>query len=884
MKKRHLTTLWVVLSLILLAVGCNIPSEFEFDIETTNELGPETLARIDAVNRTLATGMEVGPETRQVIRELNETIRQGMKAGFDEATLKRVDDLLRVVEDGLKIGLDEDTLATLNGLVEVIDRQPGQWESAGTEIIRTLERSGGTMAGRMADEIKGVMNEARLNMQQMTAIAGTEFRCNVDFLGAKAGATLHEFIGHTIVGKLRNILSGRPATEPIPTPWVCQVIPESVEVVRVGEQLLFPAGLITLTGYNYVDANAPRAYVADETGNPIPGLQLFPYRTSPYQIQLNLQGLDFSAVPPRSRIVFAWPNVPETTGVAILMPVANPPVARFTFSPRGGSAPLTVQFTDTSSGDPAEWSWDFGDGATSNERNPTHTFMEARRYTVQLTVTNPLGSSTASEVLVVGEALTAGFTFSPRQGEAPLVVQFTDRSGGNPTAWAWNFGDGQTSDEQNPSHIYTTPRPEGYSVTLRVSSAEDTATYTAPDRVIVLERVQADFTAAPTRGQPPLTVAFQDTSRGSHIVAWQWDFGDGTTSTERNPVHTYTTSNLYDVRLTVTTAEGRSDTVSKPGFINAFKLLSGWRPGLIPLDPLFAILNNVEAHFAQFPLRGGQVLDTGWSADQFVCGVVGMLASNGDIYEDGHGDILKAYLSPQYSPAHGKSTWWLTADFRTHSDKAEETWVITLLCLDRKGEGGVFDYIEKRDLPSGDDEGKAVYDTGLHKDEYIFCGVVGQAAKWGDINENGVHAVVWQAYAALSGDYWMLYLDFVTHNRPEETWNANLLCIHRGSYLATEKPTFLFRHYPEFLRQNGLYLTDIPTRDYACGVVGVDARLGDLLEVGTQRILLEAEMVPQGAVWGILTDIATHGDREETWSVDVLCVNRAVVKTLPPGW
>ncbi len=185
MNKTRFLNLLIILALIVLAAGCDIPSGYEFNIETTSDLGPETLARIDAVNRTLATGMEVGPETRQVIRELNETIRQGMKAGFDEATLNRVDDLLRVVEDGLKIGLDEDTLATLNGLVEVIDRQPGQWESAGTEIIRTLERSGGTMAGRMADEIKGVMNEARLNMQQMTAIAGIEFRCNVDFLGSE---------------------------------------------------------------------------------------------------------------------------------------------------------------------------------------------------------------------------------------------------------------------------------------------------------------------------------------------------------------------------------------------------------------------------------------------------------------------------------------------------------------------------------------------------------------------------------------------------------------------------------------------------------------------------------------------------------------------------
>ena len=142
----------------------DIPSQFGFDVnvETNSELGPDTLARIDAVNQTLATGIEVGPETRQVIRELNETIQQGVKAGFDEATLARVDNLLRVVEDGLKIGLDEETLDTINGIVEAMDCMPGNWEIAATEIVRTLERSGVLLAGRMAVEVKAVMNEVRL--------------------------------------------------------------------------------------------------------------------------------------------------------------------------------------------------------------------------------------------------------------------------------------------------------------------------------------------------------------------------------------------------------------------------------------------------------------------------------------------------------------------------------------------------------------------------------------------------------------------------------------------------------------------------------------------------------------------------------------------------
>ncbi|WP_299029674.1 PKD domain-containing protein [uncultured Thermanaerothrix sp.] len=873
---RIVLSLMVCLSLVLPARSC-IPTAFNLEVETTNELGPNTLARIDAVNRTLATGMEVGPETRQVIRELNETIRQGVKGGFDEATLRRVDELLRVVEDGLKIGLDDETLSTLNGLVEMIDRQPGNWEVAATEIIRTLERSGGSMAGRMADEVKGVMNEARLNMQQMTAIAGTEFRCNVDFLGSKAGATLQEFIGHSIVGKLRNILSGQPPTEPIPTPWVCQVIPERVELVQVGERLIFQAGLLTLTGYNYVDANAPRAYIADEAGNPLPGLQLFPYRTSPYQIQLNLQGLDFSAIPPRSRIVFAWPNVPETTGVAILMPLANPIVASFTFTPTGGNAPLTVQFTDTSSGDPSEWWWDFGDGATSNERHPTHTFVEARRYEIQLTVSNPLGSSSVSQILVVGEELQANFTFSPRQGEAPLVVEFTDRSSGNPTAWEWDFGDGERSNEQNPVHIYLHPRPEGYSVTLRVSNATGSATYTAPDRILVLEKLVADFSASPLSGRSPLTVSFQDQSRGSHIVAWEWDFGDGSTSTERNPVHTYTyDSNAekkppYDVTLTVTNAAGQKQSLRRNGYITL--QVFEWRPGLI-LPPLFQIPGEITAHVSEYTLNGGGFVDTGWASDQYVCGIIGMTATRGDIRESGAGDILKAYLLPQYSGSFRKNTWWLSSDFRTEGP--EERWVVKVLCLDRKGEGSVFVYREYTALEGGKD-----HLTGVMIEDYKYCGIVGQAALWGDIEERNVQNVIWQAYMDVAGSEWVIKVDFATHrDQPQETWNVNVLCIKGGLYLATEKPPFLMRTYNLIQPLGHTYTTDIKVSDYECGVVGVSAERGDIEEHGTRDVLLAVRTLPVSGQWQIWADFATH-NKEEDWRVDVLCVSKNYVK--PPS-
>jgi PKD repeat protein len=874
--KRAIFSLVAIL-ILLAAASCDlIPSSFniEADVETTSELGPDTLARIDAVNDTIATGLEVGPETREVIRELNETIQQGVKAGFDEDTLARVDDLLRVVEDGLKIGLDDETLASLNGMVNSLDQMPGNWEATATEIIRTLERSGGSMAGNMADEVKGVMNEARLNMQQMTAVAGVEFRCNVDFLGSKAGASLQEFIGKSIVGKLKNILSGNPASDPIPVPWVCQIIPDQIELVPLGGKLLFSAGVLTLTGYNYTDANSPRAYILDEAGNEVPGVPLFPFRSSPYQIQLNLQGLDFSAVPPRSRIVFEWPNVPETTGIALLMPVANPPVASFIFTPSSGDAPLTVQFTDSSTGDPSQWLWSFGDGATSNEQNPSHTFTEARSYEVVLQVTNALGASDISQTLVVGETLLADFSFLPRQGDAPLIVEFQDRSSGNPTVWDWDFGDGERSNEQNPYHVYTTPQPEGYTVTLQVSRGDQRHSKSSTDRILVREKLDADFKAEPKSGLAPLTVAFQNLSKGSNISSWLWDFGDGTTSTEPNPTHTFTSTSLYDVSLTVTTLEGLNDSEVKRGYINAFEIRL-FRPGFV-LPPLYTALNNVKVYQHTYIFNGGQRIDTGVPFDNYTCGVMGLHSGDSDIQEDDAGDILKAYLYRDYSTAQGKYTWWLTAKFRTQRDT--EKWRVQVWCFDNIAKNSVFAYQEYTGLEAGKD-----HLTEFKTDDYSYCGIVGQAALMGDIQESGIHPILWQARMDGSSPYWQIKADFITHEDREETWNVNVLCLKRGSYPATEKPLFLTETYSMPTPTNHRILTAVPINDYTCGVVGMLAERGDIQENDTHPTIIQAEMVADESlgIWVIAADVLTH-NREEDWTVDTLCLlNENVIATIP---
>jgi len=148
------------------------------------------------------------------------------------------------------------------------------------------------------------------------------------------------------------------------------------------------------------------------------------------------------------------------------------PVANFSGSPTSGSAPLTVNFTDLSTGSITSWSWTFGDGGTSTAQNPSYQYTAAGTYTVSLTVTGPGGSDgeTKTNYITVNPCTppTAQFVGSPTSGDYPLNVTFTNQSTGA-TSYSWNFGDGGTSTAQNPSHTYTAAG--SYTVTLTVTNA-----------------------------------------------------------------------------------------------------------------------------------------------------------------------------------------------------------------------------------------------------------------------------------------------------------------------------------------------------------------------------------------------------------------------------
>ncbi|MBN2467013.1 MAG: PKD domain-containing protein [Deltaproteobacteria bacterium] len=135
------------------------------------------------------------------------------------------------------------------------------------------------------------------------------------------------------------------------------------------------------------------------------------------------------------------------------------PVAAFSASPVSGPAPLTVNFTDESTGNIVFWSWEFGDGGTSQDQNPTHQYIETGTYTVRLEVSD--ASENTAEVILeggieVGVSLNAEFSALPASGQPPLLVNFIDLSSPEATRWEWDFDNNGIVDStvRSPSYVY----------------------------------------------------------------------------------------------------------------------------------------------------------------------------------------------------------------------------------------------------------------------------------------------------------------------------------------------------------------------------------------------------------------------------------------------
>ena len=245
--------------------------------------------------------------------------------------------------------------------------------------------------------------------------------------------------------------------------------------------------------------------------------------------------------------------------------------ADFIATPNAGCAPFVVNFSDFSSGNPASWQWDLGNGTRSILQNPSVTYFNPGQYTIKLVVKNSQGvdSIIKSAFIKVYASPQVKFIGTPLSGCLPLNTIFADESSpGNGTSaiWEWDFGDGQLSNTTNPQHTYTAAG--SYNISLRVTNSFGcVSSVTKTQYIKVNPGVKASFTnTLPVKCNQPAIVNFTNTSADSGIVSYQWQFGDGSTSTIENPSHTYNLG-TYTVSLIVTNSNGCSDTITKTDLI-----------------------------------------------------------------------------------------------------------------------------------------------------------------------------------------------------------------------------------------------------------------------------------------------------------------------------
>ncbi len=147
----------------------------------------------------------------------------------------------------------------------------------------------------------------------------------------------------------------------------------------------------------------------------------------------------------------------------------------------------TIKFIDSSYGAIKEWYWDFGDGNTSNERYPVHTYTESGEYKVTQIVINEYNlKDTVRQVVIARKFLRPSFDFSIFSGQTPFTVQFKNYSSDNAIRYIWNFGDGTYSYEMEPAHTYTIPGEYSISLTA-VDEYENFNTFVQPKTIVVTE-------------------------------------------------------------------------------------------------------------------------------------------------------------------------------------------------------------------------------------------------------------------------------------------------------------------------------------------------------------------------------------------------------------
>jgi PKD repeat protein len=298
----------------------------------------------------------------------------------------------------------------------------------------------------------------------------------------------------------------------------------------------------------------------------------------PESPQVGFYALSNGAAEP-VEVLFDWfevsgPNVPLFPG-CVTPENHAPEITSATRNPAGDvETGVEVSFAATATdedGDTLSYAWDFGDGGTSTQQNPTHTYTAPGNYTVTVTVSDGKGGTDSESLPITVHQANRAPTVTASRTPTGVIqpgteVSFTANASdpdNDPLTYAWDFGDGGTSTQQNPTHTYANPGI--YTAKVTVSDGRGG---TATDEVSVNvagpnQNPTVSASRTPTgnvRVGNPISFSANGNDPDGDELTYSWDFGDGNTSNQQNPTHTYLTASTFTA--TVTVSDGKGGTAS----------------------------------------------------------------------------------------------------------------------------------------------------------------------------------------------------------------------------------------------------------------------------------------------------------------------------------
>lgn len=399
-------------------------------------------------------------------------------------------------------------------------------------------------------------------------------------------------------------------------------IGSATETITVTEMQGAPTVAISL---NQKNAVAPFVLIASAVGRDPEG-QLLVYN---WQIGnkigfSNMETIQYAFYEPGTYIVSVTAVDPDdntataTETVTVFDSDTNlAPSVSIIANPAAGKAPLKVEFfgiAEDPEGDELSFSWDFGDGTSSSSRNYAHTYVNEDVYNVKLTVTDSHGNlATAMATVVVQEDLapSVAIVAEPETGKAPLTVIFTAFGDfGDDLTYSWDFDDNSPAElGRIVAHVFV--KENSYAVSCTATDSQGNSATAVkiinvgPNTGIGVNMPPvAMASASPVAGNAPLVVSFTgigiDTD--GEVVSYYWDFGDGYSSREQNPVHMFNYQGVFNVQFIVTDDKGDigMDTVQitvmqaiENQTTYTLNLEQGWNLVSLPLMPANNEINAV---------------------------------------------------------------------------------------------------------------------------------------------------------------------------------------------------------------------------------------------------------------------------------------------------